>query len=287
MTTLPAGTARPVAPAAAPSERAVLVAVALGAMLMPLNSTMVAVALPDVGHSFHDGIAAVSWLVTSYLIAMAALQPVAGKLGDRLGRRPLVLGGLWAFGVASVIAPAAPSLAVLIALRVAQAAAGALVFPNAMALLRELLPEHRRAAGFGMFGAAIGIAAAAGPPIGGLLVGLFGWQGIFAVNVPMVAAALVLGRRALVARPRPAGVSAPFDALGAGLLCVVLADVALLLNPGAIGSGGRAAAAVALLPLLVLFARRELGHPDPVLQPRLLRRVPFAAATAGVGLSNL
>src|SRR5919204_6482524 len=95
------------------SERALLACVGLAAMLLPLNSTMIAVALPALARSFGTSVASVSWLVSSYLIAMASLQPLAGKLGDRFGRRPLALGGLAAFGVASALAPLSPSLVVL------------------------------------------------------------------------------------------------------------------------------------------------------------------------------
>jgi MFS family permease len=158
----------------APAERAVLAAAGLATMLLPLNSTMIAVVLPGLGRDLGVDVHAGSWLVTAYLIAMASLQPLAGKLGDRYGRRPTVLGGLAAFGLASLGAALAPGIAVLVAFRVAQAAAGALVFPNAMAVVRGALPEHRRAAGYGMLGSVIGVAAAVGPPAGGALNDLWG-----------------------------------------------------------------------------------------------------------------
>src|ERR671935_1668101 len=90
------------------SERALLACVGLAAMLLPLNSTMIAVALPALARSFGTSVASVSWLVSSYLIAMASLQPLAGKLGDRFGRRRLTLGALVVFGVASALAPPPP-----------------------------------------------------------------------------------------------------------------------------------------------------------------------------------
>ena len=107
------------------AERAVLVAVALGALLAPLNSTMIAVALPDIVDDFDSSIGTVGWLVTSYLLALAVVQPVAGKLGDRHGRRPFIVGGLVVFGIASLGAALAPSLPFLIGFRVAQAVSGA------------------------------------------------------------------------------------------------------------------------------------------------------------------
>ncbi|MFP5364883.1 MAG: MFS transporter [Thermoleophilia bacterium] len=181
----------------ASSDRAVLAAVALSGTLLPLNSTMIAVALPDIASGIGGGVAASSWLVTSYVVAMAALGPFAGRLGDRRGRRRVLLWGLFAFAAASAAAGLAPSLGLLIAARLGQAIAGSLVFPNAIALLRDALPDGRRAAGFGLLGSAVGVAAAIGPALGGVLVGAFGWRAIFLVNVPVVAAAVVLSLRAL------------------------------------------------------------------------------------------
>lgn len=147
----------------ADGDRGVIVAVALGAALVPLNSTMVVVALPRLIDDFGESFAATTWLVTAYLVAMAVLQPLAGRLGDRVGRRPLVLAGLAWFGLASVGAAAAGSLPVLIAFRVQQAAAGALLFPNGIALLRELTPPGRLGSRLGTVSAVLPLAAAAGP----------------------------------------------------------------------------------------------------------------------------
>jgi len=181
----------------ASSERAVLAAVALSGTLLPLNSTMLAVALPDIASGVGGGVAASSWLVTAYVVAMATLGPFAGRLGDRLGRRRVLLWGLFTFAAASAAAGVAPSLELLIAARLGQAIAGSLVFPNAIALLRDALPEGRRAAGFGLLGSAVGVAAAIGPALGGVLVGALGWRAIFLVNVPVVAGAVALSLRSL------------------------------------------------------------------------------------------
>jgi MFS family permease len=180
--------------------------VALSGTLLPLNSTMLAVALPDIAAGTGGGVASSTWLVTAYVVAMAALGPSAGRLGDRHGRRRMVLMGLAGFAVASAAAGAAPSLGVLIGARLGQAAAGSLVFPNAVALLRDALPAGRRAFGFGVLGSVVGGAAATGPVVGGVLVGALGWRAIFLVNLPVVVAAVALTLRALPAR---AGRAAP------------------------------------------------------------------------------
>jgi EmrB/QacA subfamily drug resistance transporter len=274
--------------AAPPRERAVLATAALGTTLAPLNSTMIAVALPAVMRDLDTGVATAAWLVTGYLIAMAALQPVAGKLGDRFGRRRLVLAGLVYFGLASLGATVASNLPLLIAFRVQQAIAGAIALPNATAIVREVLPTGRRASGYGLIGGAAGLAAALGPPLGGVLVDAFGWRSIFFANVPLVAAALLLGWRYL---PRTAGArsAAAFDWGGALLLSALLLGLTGLLTVGvrALDAVGLAAAAAALLALALLFVRRELAHPDPLLRPALLAHRGFAAASGAVATSNM
>ena len=167
-------------------EDVLVATVALGAVLAPLNSTMIAVALPAIADELAAGPAAAGWLVTAYLIAMASLQPVAGRLGDRLGRRRLILWGLAGFGLASLAATLAPNLPLLIVLRVAQAVSGAVVLPNGDALLREIVPDERRAGRFGLIGSAIGLAAAVGPLVGGALVSTTGWRAMFAINLLLV-----------------------------------------------------------------------------------------------------
>jgi MFS family permease len=171
----------------------IVVAVALASILVPLNSTMVAVALPRLMADLGVSLGAATWLITSYLIAMASLQPLAGKLGDRYGRRRLILGGLLYFGLASLGAATATSFAELLLFRVNQAISGAIVFPNAAALVREVVPVERRASAYGLVGTAVALGAAAGPLLGGLLIELLGWRAIFYASAPLVLAALLVG----------------------------------------------------------------------------------------------
>jgi EmrB/QacA subfamily drug resistance transporter len=272
--------------AAVGRERGVLWTVALAAMLVPLNSTMIAVGLPTVVDDLDTTLASASWLVTGYLIAMASLQPVAGKLGDRFGRRPLLLGGMAWFGVASAGAAASGSLELLIFFRVQQAVAGALFFPNAMALLREAVPAERLGSRMGHLGAVITLGAAAGPPLGGALIALGGWQWIFLVNLPLVAASLALAWRHVPASARAAALSG-FDRAGAVLLSAALIAGAWALNGSGLGSTAAVALGAGAVAVLALFIRLELRRPDPVLQPRLFRNRAFSGASAAVALGNL
>lgn len=268
-------------------ERAILLTVGLGGMLIPLNSTMVAVAIPNITSQLDASVTQSGWLVTAYLITMAAFQPIAGKLGDRYGRRIFLLGGYSVFGLASLGAALSPGIVPLIAFRAGQALAGSVIFPNGSALLRQIVPEERRGARFGLLGSSIAFGAAIGPPLGGVLVDLGDWPAIFWVNLPLCAGVLVIALRTI---PRDAVErrDARFDVGGSVLLASVLAVGAWLLTRIDDVSG---TVAIALGGVLAVtfgwFLFHELRHADPVVQPRFFRRRAFAAATACIALSNL
>ena len=270
-------------------ERATLLAVALGGILAPLNSTMLAVALPAIVADTGADIATAGWLMTGYLLALAVVQPVAGKLGDRHGRRPFMLGGLAVFGLASLGAAIAPDIHTLIAMRTLQAISGATVFPNGAGLLRQTIAAPRRARAFGTMGASLSLAAALGPPLGGLIVAGGGWRAIFLVNAPVVLAALWLAARHVPAQPAPEQSRPPFDLAGALLFPGLLLGLALLAIETRHMEGMLLPATLALVlaALGAAFLAREAAHPDPLVQPRFFARRGFAAATLGVSAANL
>lgn len=267
------------------AERLVVLTVALATMLVPLNSTMIAVALPELMDEFNVGLVRAGWLITAYLITMASLQPVAGKIGDRVGRRRFLIGGLMLFGLASVAAGLAPNLWVLLSFRVLQAVAGALIVPNGAALILDAVPEERRGARFGLIGAAVALGAALGPLLGGVLIEAASWRAIFYINLLLVVPALAIGWRWL-----PSGVAeatrSQFDVTGAFMLLLVLVGTAGLLMSIARGSSWLVGVPV-VIGIAAVFLWWEFKHPDPVFQPRLFRRRAFAAANGGIGLGNL
>ncbi len=269
-------------------EVVILITVALTTMLAPLNSTMIGVALPDIMGEFATDLAAGSWLVIAYLVTMASLQPVGGKLGDRFGRRPLILIGLLYFAVASLGAATAESLTQLLVFRVQQGIAGAIALPNGMALVREVVPPERRASRIGLLGSAIVLAAAAGPPLGGVLIRLAGWRAVFSMNLFLIVLALILAWRVIPTRAgEPSRRS--FDVVGVVQLIVILAGGAALLTGGTgkLPPSATWGGAVLLVLLAVYFLYREAGHEDPVFQPRFFLRRTFASGCAGVACSNL
>jgi MFS family permease len=162
-----------------------LIGLGLSAMLVPLGSTMIAVALPGIGADFHRAPSELTqWLVNSYLVvSLLALGP-GGKLGDRWGCRKALHAGQLIFGAGCLVAILWPSFATLVASRVMMALGGALMVPTVMALFRITVAPERVHRIFGYFGAMMGFAAAIGPSLGGLLVHHFGWMSIFVVNLP-------------------------------------------------------------------------------------------------------
>lgn len=256
------------------------------AALMPLNSTMIAVAIPAISADLGvTAAAATTVLVGAYLVAAIVLQSPGGKIGDRIGHWRLLGVGLVAVAAGTGAAAAASSLAVLGGARVLTAVGGAALVPAAVALMRLELPAERRSGAFGRFGAIMALAAAAGPLVGGELASLFGWRSLFLVNFPLV---VVAAATILVCRPRQAAppqlTSARFDwpgslLLGAALTCLVTGlraegPVSVVLLAG-----------TAALAVLFWWAERRAG--DPVVDFGLFRRRAFSAGTAVIALQNL
>jgi MFS family permease len=260
-----------------------LVAACLAASLMPLNSTMIAVAVPAISRDVHHDPGVVTQaLVATYLVAAIALQSPGGKIGDRIGQwRAFAFGqGLLAAG--AVAGYLAPTLWLLTVSRVVMAAGGAVVVPATIALLRSELPEEKRGRAFGVFGSAMSLAAGIGPLVGGELVRLFGWESIFLANIPVLALSAVL---ALTARhvPTPT-LPTRFDWLGSLLLTSLLACVVA----GTEVSGRGTWVLVGLgLTLVVPFLLVERRAADPVIGFWLFRNIRFTAGTLVVALLNL
>ena len=263
-----------------------LVAASLAAALMPLNSTMIAVALPEISAEFDTDPAIVTQaLVTSYLVAAIVLQSPAGKLGDRLGHARMVAIGQLVVGAGALLGFLAPSLALLTLARIMMAAGGAVLVPATVALLRHALPPERRGRAFGAFGAVMALAAALGPLVGGALVHAFGWPSVFVANLPVLALSAVL---AAVAGPLPRGVDrarpARFDWVGSVLLGAALTSIVVGLRPGGDLTVPLLVVGAVLFVPFVLWEQRAA---DPVVAFAVFRSVPFSAGTLLIAAQNL
>jgi EmrB/QacA subfamily drug resistance transporter len=261
-----------------------LLAVCAGGYLAFLDTTIVNVSFPSISASFPEADrSALSWVLDGYFIVIAALLVPAGGVADRIGRKRTFLFGVGLFIATSIACAAAPSLELLVAARVLQGVAAAIVAPVSMALLLPEFPLERRAAGVGLWGAAAALAAASGPPLGGLIVDVADWRWIFLVNVPLGLLVLWAGRRGLRESRDESSTGLP-DLPGALLLALALGLLALGIVEGEDWGWGSArvlgAFAVAAA-LLAVVTRRCLRHPRPVVDPALMRIPSFRAANAG------
>jgi EmrB/QacA subfamily drug resistance transporter len=255
----------------------------LGTFLAYLDVTIVNIAFPDIARDFdQSGLGALSWVVNGYALAFAALLVVLGRAADRVGRRRIYLVGVAVFAVASAVCAVAGSPGALIAARTVQGAAAAAMIPAALGLLLAAFPPQKWAAAIAAWGAVSAVAAALGPPLGGLLTEAGSWRLVFLINIPVGIVTLALGVRRL--RESRAAESAPPDLPGAALLAGATGALALALVQGetwgwtSAATLGSFAAALVVGALLVARTRRIAA---PVLEPALLRSRWVRAANVG------
>ncbi|WP_115944360.1 MFS transporter [Amycolatopsis thermalba] len=170
-----------------------LAGIVLAVFMLMLDATVVTVALPAMGRDLDGGLGDLQWVVNAYTIAMAAVQLTAGALADRYGRRRLFLLSVTAFAVASLACGLAPTVGVLVAARVTQGLAGAVIFATTLALIGQCYTGAARGTAFAVRGTAAGVAVVLGPVAGGLLTEGLGWRWIFFLNLPVALAAVVIG----------------------------------------------------------------------------------------------
>lgn len=252
-------------------------------MLLPSLGTSIAnVSLPTLAAYFAAPMQSVQWVVVGYLLAVTALIVSAGRLGDRFGRRRLLLGGIVWFTAASVAGSLAPTLGFLIAARILQGLGAAVMMALSIAIVSDTVAEAKTGGAMGLMGSMSAIGTALGPSLGGLLIAGPGWRAIFLINVPIGLAAWWLAARALpVERTTFRSPPARFDLAGSALLTVTLAAYALAMT---LGRGHFGWVNVALLVVtaigcsaLIPVERRAL---DPVLRLALLRDAPRRAGLA-------
>jgi EmrB/QacA subfamily drug resistance transporter len=173
-------------------QRLTLVATILGSTVVFLDGTVVNVALPAIADGLDAGLAGQQWVVEVYMLTMVSLLLVGGSLGDQLGRRRIFVIGLLAFAVTSVLCALAPSVELLIAARGLQGIAGALLVPGSLAIVAATFEGAERGRAVGTWTAWTGIATVIGPAGGGALIGLLSWRAIFWVNLPLIAATVLI-----------------------------------------------------------------------------------------------
>ncbi|MFQ6327211.1 MFS transporter [Nocardia sp. CWNU-33] len=267
-----------------------LVAICGSAFLAFLDTSIVNVSFPDIAASFPEASRAqLSWVLDAYFIAMAALLVPAGGLADRLGHKRVLLWGIGLFVITSIACALAPNWQLLVGARSLQGVGAAVIAPVSLALLLPEFPSERRAAAVGIWGAAAALAAGAGPPLGGLLIEIADWRWIFLINIPVGLLILAAGRSALRESKDDNATGLP-DLLGAVLSAAGLGLLALAIIQGdswGWGSLDTVACFVVAAVLIGWLVRRCLVHPQPVVDPALMRIPSFAVGNVGTLLFAL
>lgn len=243
---------------------------------------MIAVGLPTISEALAVPLSQASWVITIYLIVMAAVQPIAGKLGDLYGKRTMFLLGMGLFLAAAAACIFSFHLLWLIVFRAIQAVGGAIAAPNASALIREVVPKEQLGKAFGTFGLLMGLGAAIGPLAGSLLIGLWGWTSIFWVNLPFALFSLAAAF-AYLPKSAPVRSGQSLDIPGSAYLAIGLTLLTLIVTHPQWFNIWTAAL---LVVTVMLFIRRELRCTEPLIRFALFKSPMFASANVSILLSN-
>lgn len=265
------------------SRWAALPVLMAGTFLIVLDFFIVNVALPSIQADLHTGTAALEWVVAGYGLTFAVFLITAGRIADEIGRRRMFSIGLALFAVTSAACAAAPSPAVLVTARLAQGIGAAMISSTVLAIIGVVYTGGDRARAISVYGIVMGVAAAGGQLVGGLLISAdvagLGWRAVFVINLPVAAMALVLVRR-LVPESR-AEHAKGVDPLGVGLFTLGIIAVALPLIEGR-QAGWPPWTWVSLGVAPIVFAllgahqrRMECGGRAPLLDPALLKVAAF------------
>jgi EmrB/QacA subfamily drug resistance transporter len=251
-------------------------------LLSSLGTSVANVALPTLATAFTASFQQVQWVVIAYLLAITTLIVGAGRLGDIIGRRKLLLAGMVLFTAASVLCGVAPTLWFLIAARAAQGLGAAIMMALALAFVSETVGKAKTGRAMGLLGTMSAIGTGLGPSMGGVLIAGLGWRAIFLINLPLGVIAFLLARCGLPAdRKAQAADQARFDGLGTLLLALTLGAYALAMT---IGRGSFGALNVALLSAAVLggglFVLAEARAASPLLSPAVYRDPVLSAGLA-------
>ena len=260
----------------------VLAIVSSALFLIVVDMTVLYTALPRLTHDLAASASQKLWIVNAYPLVVAGLLPGLGTLGDRLGHRSLFLAGLVVFGIASLSAAYSPTPEALIGSRVLLAVGAAMMMPATLSIIRLTFTEDdERSFAIGIWAAVASGGAAFGPVIGGVMLEYFWWGSVFLINVPVVAAAFVLGY--LIVPARRGDASRKWDIVASAQIMVGLIALAF-----AIKEVGRreatwetvVAGAVVGVAAMALFVRRQRRSPAPLIDFTLFRASRFSAGVA-------
>ena len=265
-----------------PAARWALTSLSLSMLLSSLDTSIANVALPTLAQAFRATFQEVQWVVIAYLLAITTMIVTVGRLGDIIGRRRLLLAGIFLFTAASLLSGVAPTLWLLIAARAVQGLGGAVMMALTMAVVGETVPKAKTGSAMGLLGTMSAIGTALGPSLGGILIAGFGWRAIFLINIPLGVLTFILAQHYLpVDHQEPKSERTGFDNVGTLLLALTLAAYALAVTIGR-GSFGSLNMALLLAAALGfgLFVLAEARATSPLIRLAIFREPLLSASLA-------
>lgn len=251
--------------------RWIVLATVLGSSVASLDATVVNIALPRIGAALDTDVAGLQWTLNGYTLTLASFILLGGSFGDRFGRRKVFVAGAVGFAVASLLCGAAVNIEMLVAARVLQGVAGAMLTPGSLALISASIDNRDQGAAIGLWSGFSGVAGALGPFLGGWLIEVAGWRSIFFLNVPLVAIVVLVSLRH-VPESRDPKAAARLDLPGALVVAAALGALTLGLIdelPVLVGAGG---------VLLAVFVLIEMRSDHPLVPPALFASRVFTVA---------
>ncbi len=251
--------------------RWIVLATVLGSAVASLDATVVNIALPRIGAALDTDVAGLQWTLNGYTLTLASFILLGGSFGDRFGRRKVFVAGAVGFAVASLLCGAAVNIEMLVAARVLQGVAGAMLTPGSLALISSSIDNRDQGAAIGLWSGFSGVAGALGPFLGGWLIEVAGWRSIFFLNVPLVAVVVLVSLRH-VPESRDPNATARLDLPGALVVAAALGALTLGLIdrlPVLVGAGG---------VLLAVFVLIEMRSDHPLVPPALFASRVFTVA---------
>ncbi|WUS96059.1 MFS transporter [Streptomyces sp. NBC_00708] len=276
-----------------PGRWIALAVLVLAVLLVAVDATVLGLATPFLSEDLEPTGTQLLWIGDVYSFVIAGLLVSMGSLGDRIGRKKLLLCGATAFGAVSVLNAYAHTPEMMIVARALLGVAGATLMPSTLALIRNLFHDPReRSLAIGIWGAMASAGAAVGPVVGGFLLEHFWWGSVFLINLPVMAVLVVVGIKMIPESKNPA--PGPWDVPSVGLSLVGMIGVVYAIKEMAAHGVSWTPALVGVAGLLALiwFVRRQFRLPAPLLDMRLFHHRGFSGAVLAdlltiLGLSGL
>lgn len=250
-------------------EKLIILTVALGTILNPLNTTMITVALPAIQKDFNLSSTDISWLIASYFIISAIFTPLFGKLSDIYGRKLIFLSGLSIVVVSSILAPLSPNMMTLLFMRGIQAIGTSALFPSGIGVIRNTIQERQNRV-IGTLSVFATTSAAFGPTIGGILIQFGGWPVIFYVNLPILALAISLAIIVIPKDLKHKGHSTKLDGIGVTLFSGSITSLMFFLL--GLEEGIQYHILIIAVLLMIIFYRYEKKQEEPFINVNFFRK---------------